>query len=322
MKRILTIAIIFIVMMSTTLVSAYSEDDTPNNNVINIDNISETSNLETVEVTILIINNMGYKINSKSGLGQKKITNNLSISNSLNDNIEEIEVENNTIESALEINLNDSILDKMTEEINQRWYKIELDQKTKLTIDLFMQENSNFDLSIYKYDEDNQLIFVTGSNFEQAGIPELVKYIGETGLYYIKVDAYQGNGDFLLTTYAGINDVQEINDSLDTASSYIRNNKIIGTIDSPYDYDNYKVNVEDNQIIDYSFERPNESDYEILLYNGSDFYIIEDSGSYRLDTGTYYLIVRGNQETYKFSDKELYGLTITDYKMSNDPTAV
>jgi hypothetical protein len=94
------------------------------------------------------------------------------------------------------------------------------------------------------------------------------------------------------------------------------------TIDSPYDYDLYKFTVTNNQIIEYTFDRPAGYDYQIILFDGSSMYAIPDSAAYRLNIGTYYFIIRSNTSTGLHSNTDVYGLKILDYKMSSDASAV
>ena len=80
-----------------------------------------------------------------------------------------------------------------------------------------------------------------GSAIVGAGTQELSMLKLDEGIYFIGIEAATGNGSFLMYTYAGVNDGKEINDTTDLASSYVRNSRMTATIDSPFDYDYYKV---------------------------------------------------------------------------------
>ena len=52
----------------------------------------------------------------------------------------------------------------------------------------------------------------------------------DEGIYFIGIEAATGNGSFLMSTYAGVNDGKGINDTTDLASSYVRNSRMTATI--------------------------------------------------------------------------------------------
>ena len=90
------------------------------------------------------------------------------------------------------------------------------------------------------------------------------------------------------------------------------------TIDSPFDYDYYKVVISKNDILEYTFDQPTGCDYKVLVYDGKNYYTI-NNGTYRLNTGTYYFIVMASSMNY--SDDKYYGIKFQKYKLADDENA-
>lgn len=143
----------------------------------------------------------------------------------------------------------------------------------------------------------------------------------DEGIYFIGVEVATGTGSFLMYTYAGVNDSKEINDTTATASSYVRNSRMTTTIDSPFDYDYYKVEISENDVLEYTFDQPTGCDYEVLVFDGTNYYTISN-GTYRLNTGTYYFIVMANSTSMNFSDSQYYGIKFQKYKLADDEDAI
>lgn len=232
---------------------------------------------------------------------------------------EDTEYINNNPDNAYLITLGDSINDSVTTELDQRWYAFSVDKTTKFTAAMVMDDTVDYDLYLFKLnEEENTLNLVGGSAVASNGLTEFAIAKLDRGTYFIGIEAASGTGGFSIYTYAGVNDSKEINDSIDSASSYIRNSRMTATIDSPFDYDYYKLVIGTNDILEYTFDAPSGYDYKVLLYDGTSYYNISN-GTYRLNSGTYYFIVCSNSIDY--SDNQYYGIKFQKYKLANDEDA-
>lgn len=227
---------------------------------------------------------------------------------------------NNEPDYAYFMELGDEIYDSVTEELEQRWYVFSIEQSTKVTLAMVMDEQVDFDLYLFQLNEEESTInFIGGSATAGNGEAELTMGVLDAGIYFLGVEAASGTGSFLMYSYAGVNDSREMNDSTDTASSYTNNSKMTATIDSPFDEDYYKVVIGENEVLEYTFDAPAGYDYDVLVYDGSKYYTIEN-GTYRLSQGTYYFIVLSNDGSY--SDNVYYGIKFFKYKLADDWDAV
>lgn len=227
---------------------------------------------------------------------------------------------NNDPNNAYIMELGDEIYDAVTEEAEQRWYAFSIEQSTKVTMAMVMDEQVDFDLYLFQLNEEESTInLIGGSAATGNGESELAMGILDAGIYFVGVEAASGIGSFLMYSYAGINDAREINDSTDTASTYTNNSRMTATIDNPFDQDYYKVVIGQNEVLEYTFDEPAGYDYEVLVYDGSKYYRIEN-GTYRLSEGTYYFIVLSNDNSY--SDNEYYGIKLFKHKLADDWDAI
>ena len=165
------------------------------------------------------------------------------------DNTEDNKTVNDNPNDAKAISLGTQVYDTVATELEQRWYAFSVAKATKFTAAMVMDDTADFDLYVYKLNEtDGTLELVGGSAIVGAGTQELSMLKLDEGIYFIGIEAATGNGSFLMYTYAGVNDGKEINDTTDLASSYVRNSRMTATIDSPFDYDYYKVVISKNKI--------------------------------------------------------------------------
>ena len=235
------------------------------------------------------------------------------------DNTEDNKTVNDNPNDAKAISLGTQVYDTVATELEQRWYAFSVAKATKFTAAMVMDDTADFDLYVYKLNEtDGTLELVGGSAIVGAGTQELSMLKLDEGIYFIGIEAATGNGSFLMYTYAGVNDGKEINDTTDLASSYVRNSRMTATIDSPFDYDYYKVVISKNDILEYTFDKPTGCDYKVLVYDGKNYYTI-NNGTYRLNTGTYYFIVMASSMNY--SDDKYYGIKFQKYKLADDENA-
>lgn len=190
------------------------------------------------------------------------------------DNTEDNKTVNDNPNDAKAISLGTQVYDTVATELEQRWYAFSVAKATKFTAAMVMDDTADFDLYVYKLNEtDGTLELVGGSAIVGAGTQELSMLKLDEGIYFIGIEAATGNGSFLMYTYAGVNDGKEINDTTDLASSYVRNSRMTATIDSPFDYDYYKVVISKNDILEYTFDQPTGCDYKVLVYDGNAKYM-------------------------------------------------
>ena len=296
----------------TVVMEAVDENVSSQEGIIDFSSIKDNTDLSSANYTASSANCM-----------EKTCTEDYSIS--LISTVEDTgntEVLNDNPNNAEIIALGAQLYDTVTAELEQRWYAFSVEETTKFTAAMVMDNTADFDLYVLKLNEtDGTLELVGGSAIIGTGSQELFMMMLDEGIYFIGVEAATGTGSFLMYTYAGVNDSKEINDTTATASSYVRNSRMTATIDSPFDYDYYKVEISENDVLEYTFDQPTGCDYEVLVFDGTNYYIISN-GTYRLNTGTYYFIVMANSTSMNFSDSQYYGIKFQKYKLADDEDAI
>ena len=127
-----------------------------------------------------------------------------------------------------------------------RWYHFTIQQLSKLTIYLEMDDTIDADLYLLSLNADSGELSIIGNSLnEGTGVDEAIAGKIEAGTYFIAVSGYEGSGNFSLGFYTSTRDVDyEFNDSPSTAtevSGVFDLNGTCGVIDSPYDVDFYKL---------------------------------------------------------------------------------
>lgn len=323
-KRFMAAALAVIMGLSfnSGVSTVYAQEESSNDAMIQPVNITEGMQQEIVdyasikEITDLEeVNFDGEKANIRERTTAEKVSVDLTQPLAAEDNDL-----NNSPDYAYYMDLGDEIYDSVTEELEQRWYAFSIEQSTKVTLAMVMDDQVDFDLYLFQLNEEESTInLIGGSATTGNGEAELAMGVLDAGIYYLGVEAASGTGSFLVYSYAGINDKNEINDSTDTASSYTNNSRMTATIDSPFDEDYYKVVIGENEVLEYAFDKPAGYDYDVLVYDGSKYYTIEN-GTYRLSQGTYYFIVLSNDGSY--SDNEYYGIKFFKHKLADDWDAI
>ncbi len=264
-----------------------------NENLMEIAEVS-SEEMETEEINELVANVMKRSYNGEI----YTFTENISAYSENEDTVP------NTDPNNAYMVTNDTIMRGEIEAANEmRWYAFSLSENSKVTILLQMVESLDADLYMFKYNaETYTLELIGGSANEGLGTSEYFNNILDTGIYFFAVSGYEGTGTFAFAYYQSIIDVvNEVNDTLLTASMVEFNNNVIGVIDNPNDIDYYKFTLTTPAIIQSSISS---SDGYSLLYAGksgdnSAIYVVNSgSKSYKVMPGTYYFAVVSENGSY------------------------
>ncbi|GKX31543.1 hypothetical protein SH1V18_40230 [Vallitalea longa] len=194
----------------------------------------------------------------------------------------------------------------------QRWYAMEITERTKLSTILLNDTPLDGDLYIFKLNETTmQLEDYATSLTTGTGVMEATNNIVEAGIYYFAIYCYSGNGIFNFTVYTSTNDIDnEINDSIETAYEVtmsdvvdIQTARVEAVIDNPIDYDYYKITLPHDGLYQVMVFSPEGKEYQSLWSaDGTDIYTVDD-GIYELSQGVNYFGVRSLDGTYSNTDK-------------------
>ena len=194
-----------------------------------------------------------------------------------------------------------------------RWYFFEIEELSKVTMFLEMDETIDADLYLFSLDVNSgELTNIAVSLNEGTGIIEAIGRKLETGFYFIAVSGFEGEGNFSLGLYTSTKDIEnEFNDSTTTAtevSGVFDINGLHGVIDSPYDYDFYKITLSEASAVRFELKYTSDK-YAIYYHSGNAMYAITDD-LYALDAGTHYFVVLRTDGG--FSSTDTYCLYITN----------
>lgn len=233
------------------------------------------------------------------------------------------EVEDNTDpNNAVEI-LNGEKKDNSLITDEFRWYYFSIEELSKLTIYLEMDDAVDADLYLLQLDTDTGELSIIGNSLnEGTGVDEAIAGKIATGIYFIAVNGYEGSGSFSLGFYRSTVDVEyEFNDAPSTAtevSGVFDINGLDGVIDSPYDVDFYKLTLSEASAVRFEIKYTSDK-YAIYYYSGNAMYAIKDD-LYALDEGTHYFVVLSTDGSY--SSTRGYNLNINNIApISTDSTA-
>jgi len=154
-----------------------------------------------------------------------------------------------------EISIGESITDSLSQK-EGKGYKVAVDANRKLTINLHGPADQDFDLYV-KYNDQ-----ASRSNWDFKKITPLADetiIIGPTnaGIYYIFVYAYQGSGQFSLSTEVPVEDVE-----------IVPGQQIRGTLPGSKETLYYYINSEEGQKIVLDLNGPLDTDFDLYVrYN-------------------------------------------------------
>lgn len=159
-----------------------------------------------------------------------------------------------------------------------RWYYFSIEELSKLTIYLEMDDTIDADLYLLQLNTDSGELSIIGNSLsEGTGVDEAIAGKIATGIYFIAVNGYEGSGDFSLGFYTSTVDLEyEFNDTPSTAtevSGVFDINGLNGVIDSPYDVDFYKLTLSEASAVRFEIKYTSDK-YAIYYYSGNAMYAI------------------------------------------------
>lgn len=184
----------------------------------------------------------------------------------------------------------------------ERWYAFVLSEKTKVSIPVGMGAAMDVDLYVFSLDSASGTLSVIGQCTNSAlGEAEYYSAVLAAGTYFAAITNYAGVGSYAVAYYQTTVDVNyEVNDSIETATDIIFDQKMIGAIDSPYDIDLYKFTVTEYTWVRMIGNYPGK--YELGILGSTAGAVGEREGNtgnvYVFSPGTYWFIVRSMDGGY------------------------
>ncbi|MBU3142229.1 carboxypeptidase-like regulatory domain-containing protein [Clostridium sp. CF012] len=170
---------------------------------------------------------------------------------------------NDTPEQALPIAIGTVYEGVMQKEGDQRWYAFENTSSGKLTA--YMQAlanvNIDYDLYLFKYNEQTNGLDPVVSSTYNPGINEQLSTIGSSNaIYFIAVNSAMGfdniNSFKLIVNYSAKYGANEPDDSIFQAKPYTDSLSMIDTIDNYFDEDWARLQINTNATYLFSLENP------------------------------------------------------------------
>lgn len=298
LATLLAIALLFVMATPNSIISEASElseiTDMSENQAESSDITLE--NVDIAELPVISYNNV-----ERPYAGETIVVDGISAHSGSNDN------PNNSL--LFENNLGDS--QALTAANEQRWYAMILSEKTKVSIYMSMDAAMDADLYVFSLDSSaGTLNLIGGSTNSTSGQDEYYSAVLEAGTYFTCVTNYAGVGTYNIAYYQTNVDVNyEVNDSLDTATDIVFNQKMVGALDCPYDIDLYKFTVTEYTWVRMFGNYPGKYELGVLASTeGAEWGLEGNNGNvYVFSPGTYWFIVRSLDGGY--SSTVTYDLT-------------
>lgn len=307
-KKIVSLLLAIMLMFSSSVFA--SENDSTCNELNDFDKkiISEKIEgidiLDGYELKEFVNNPLNNKLESNfSKYSSGSVTANDSDNSGTTD---DATPENTSPSDAIYIAPNTGVNGNIVVDTEIRWYITQLTEKSKVSQIMTLSETQNFDLFLFKYNqEEGKLDIVTGSVLGK-GQQEAFDVVLEAGIYFIGIESKEGTGTFTLYNFVSTLDVDyEVNDTVDNSTVIDQNfnTTINGVLDNPTDKDYYKVEVSNKKVLNVKLISP-DNKYTVLYYDGNDYYNIPETCT--LEAGTHYFLVYA--ENSDFSATEPYKL--------------
>lgn len=229
----------------------------------------------------------------------------------------------NTAENATEISLGDNINDDLDKSQGDKedWYKISLTEGDVVRVNLTVPDTGDFDLVV---GNSNLELVAQSTTWENGGYEEVIFGVMNTEYYYILISAWEGAGDYVMTTAKtgtftpdSDNDPGNATDINvgDTASDSLREN-----VDSN---DWYKITLAENEKIVVKMEVPESGDFDIYLYSDIENYADIGSAKNGMGVDEAFGYTAGTTQDYyiralAYKGEGNYTLSVTQYNDDNN----
>jgi len=196
------------------------------------------------------------------------------------------------------------------------YYKVSVSSGQTIDVILTPPFGSDFDLALYDPNQSQ----VASSSYGGSQTDWVSHVATATGYYYIQVDQWSGSGIYTLqVTVAGGEAQNDWNSGTDAGNTLAQALTIspgtsTGYLDSADTDDYYKVNVSSGQTIEVSLTPPFGSDFDLELYDPSQFEVASSAlGGSQTDIVTYTATSSGYFyiHVYQWSGSGIYSLTVT-----------
>lgn len=230
-----------------------------------------------------------------------------------------LELDNTNPNNAYVIS-NDTIWNGNIENPNEyRWYAFQVSELSKATAFLQMSENLDADMYLFQLNEETMgLDIIGGSANDGVGNYEYFSDVLEEGIYFLAVNGYESVGTFSFMFFMSSQDaIYELNDSEQNATDFSFGSSMTGVIDTPLDYDFYKITLTQPAIIKYSMTSTDSYQFSYMGCDSSDghLYSVPGNNNYiKALPGTYYFAVYSN-DTSNYSATSTY--TVSFSKIGN-----
>lgn len=230
------------------------------------------------------------------------------------DGIQALSAENDNPNGAYYLPFNTPVGDTIDVEEESRWYGVIADTKSRITTFMVTADDTaNFDLYVYKLNEETSTLELIGYSTKGAGSNEIVDMVVDAGTYYIRMRSVSGVGECAVVSYLSTQYIdKEINDTMQFASELPTSGTVTDAIDSPLDMDVYKFSVStEGARKKFTIVSPDDCNYAMYIAKADgSIYNIKSDSLYLLEKGDYYLVVASADGT--FNNSATYTVTVTN----------
>lgn len=206
-----------------------------------------------------------------------------------------------------------------------RWYAFQVSETSKATAFLQMTENLDADMYLFKMNEETMgLDIIGGSANDGAGNYEYFSNVLDEGIYFLAVNGYESVGTYSFMFFLSSRDAEyEVNDNAQNATAISFGTSMTGVIDTPLDYDFFKITLSQPAIIKYSMSSSDGYQFSYMgcdSENGHLYNIAGNNGYVKALAGTYYFAVYSD-DTSNYSATSTYTVSFSKIgNMSTDST--
>ncbi|MCR6112154.1 Ig-like domain-containing protein [Bacillus sp. A301a_S52] len=227
---------------------------------------------------------------------------------------------NDSPNNAYSIDIDGVYQDVLTEEGQTKWYLFENIEPGKLTV--FLQtvnsENIDYDLHLFKLNEDTMTLENQLSSTYGPGMNEQLAQISDGGIYFVAVSSWEGydeNTPFYFTVlHSSDYDSQEPDDNIWQATLYNNEIQVNGTVDNEFDLDWKMLSLDEEKILNTRLAHNADASYQLDIFDMNlnllaSFSDNQSYNNYVFPEGDYFIRVAS---TSSYDAMEAYNLSMTE----------